>query len=103
MAIQSRDRDPLSGEYTLFRPFGDIVNCLYRNGNVIEYKQDPIPESKYHNQIQHDHEKASHYQDGEPDVRYWSDFNRLYYAPKTARRLPIGKMQRAIGRRGRYI
>jgi hypothetical protein len=74
----------------LQRPFpqvGDIVNCLYRNGNVIEYKQDPIPETKYHNQIQHDYEKASH-QDGEPEVRYWSDFNRLYYAPKTVQRLP---------------
>ncbi|KIM89767.1 hypothetical protein PILCRDRAFT_767219 [Piloderma croceum F 1598] len=55
------------------------------NGNVIEYKQDPIPESKYHNQIQHDYD---HHQDGEPEVRYWSDFNRLYYAPKTVQRLP---------------
>jgi hypothetical protein len=55
---------------------------------VIGYKQDPITESKYHNQIQHDYEKASHHQDGESEVRYWSDFNRLYYAPKTVQILP---------------
>jgi len=64
----------------------NIFKCLYRNGNVVEYKQDLIAKSKYHTQIEHDCEETS--QDDEPEVRYWSDFNRLYHSPKTVQRLP---------------
>lgn len=59
-----------------------------RSGNFVEYKQDLITKSKYHDQIEHGDEDAFHEHDDEPEVRYWSDFNRLYYSPKTIQRLP---------------
>ena len=59
-----------------------------RGGDFIEYKQDQITRSKYHDQIEHGDEDVSHDHEDEPEVRYWSDFNRLYYNPKTVQRLP---------------
>jgi hypothetical protein len=61
---------------------------MSRNGNIVKYKQDPITKSEYHEQIKHGDEDVSYYRDDEPDVRYWSDFNRLYYTPRSVQRLP---------------
>lgn len=66
---------------------------LYRNGEVVECKQDPIPKSLYHDRIESDNgddddEDRSQSRDNELDVRYWSDYNRLYYTPKTIQKLP---------------
>lgn len=67
-----------------------------RSGDVVEYKQDPIPKSKYHDNIED--QDTEHREDNDPDgspskdgefeVRYWSDYNRLYYTPKTVQKLP---------------
>ena len=62
-----------------------LLNGSNRNGNVVEYKQDPIIKSKYHDEIEHGDDDVSH---DEPEVRYWSDFNRLFYTSKTVQRLP---------------
>ena len=63
-------------------------NAWNRSGNVVKYQQEPITKSKYHDQIENDDEDVSHDHDDEPEVRYWSDFNRLYYTPNTIQRLP---------------
>ncbi|GLB45716.1 putative tubulin domain containing protein [Lyophyllum shimeji] len=63
------------------------------NGGVTEYRQDPIPESAYHSSLEkaeeeEDDEKIDDTDGSREDVRYWSDFNRLYYIPRTVQPLP---------------
>ncbi|KAF7976565.1 hypothetical protein HWV62_6233 [Athelia sp. TMB] len=57
-----------------------------RNGDVVEYRQPAIEKSPYHDKLDNDGEDADG--DDAPAVRYWSDFNRLYYPPKTVQKLP---------------
>ncbi|KZP14004.1 tubulin nucleotide-binding domain-like protein [Athelia psychrophila] len=57
------------------------------NGSVVEYRQTPIQKSTYHEQIDHENDTDGG-EPNEPAVRYWSDFNRLYYTPKTVQKLP---------------
>ena len=61
-----------------------------RTGNVDEYKQTPIQQSKYHSQLEYqvDEDHNPDHKEGEPEIRYWSDFNRLYYTPRSIQRLP---------------
>ncbi|KAF8055192.1 mtDNA inheritance protein Dml1 [Lyophyllum atratum] len=65
------------------------------NGEVTEYKQDAISKSAYHSSLEEsddtkDIEKSGDV-DGDTsqeDVRYWSDFNRVYYIPRTIQQIP---------------
>ncbi|KAJ7166314.1 Misato segment II tubulin-like domain-containing protein [Mycena crocata] len=54
------------------------------SGDPVEYKQEPIHKSHYQTDIDElDTGDAS-----AEDVRYWSDFNRLYYVPRTVQKVP---------------
>ncbi|KAF7969428.1 hypothetical protein HWV62_27377 [Athelia sp. TMB] len=59
------------------------------NGDVVEYRQPAIAKSPYHDKLDSDEaDLANDDGDDAPAVRYWSDFNRLYYPPKTVQKLP---------------
>ncbi|KAF9257995.1 tubulin nucleotide-binding domain-like protein [Marasmius fiardii PR-910] len=60
------------------------------NGDVTEYKQEAIPQSRYQSQLQDefDFDQASSVAVPSQDVRYWSDFNRVYYHPRSMQVLP---------------
>ncbi|TFY63898.1 hypothetical protein EVJ58_g2947 [Rhodofomes roseus] len=68
------------------------------NGGVAEYRQDHIPPSNYHVQLDHeagdDDKSLETDEDGvapqvsESDVRFWSDYSRVFLHPRSMRRLP---------------
>lgn len=74
------------------------INCG-RDGSVVEYKQDPVDESRYREQLE---EELLFTSPNEPEsvptpdpfavdestVRYWSDYNRVDYHPRSIQRLP---------------
>jgi hypothetical protein len=61
----------------------------------MEYRQDLIHKSTYHSSLDesddHTGERAPDdpktAQTGTEDVRYWSDFNRVYYVPRTVQKI----------------
>ena len=73
----------------------------HRNGTTVEYRQDPIPKGDYQRQLEDESYEES---DDEHDkelvkginfpiqtdrvVRYWSDYNRVYYVPRSIQQLP---------------
>ena len=73
---------------------------LNRDGSVIEYKQDPVDKSRYQEQLEEEllftspNDPAP--QPTQPDpfivdestVRYWSDYNRVDYHPRSIQRIP---------------
>ena len=72
---------------------------LDRNGDVLEVRQDLIPEATYQTlldqEVDDDPDQSQDPVQDEPvqalrssDVRYWSDFNRVYYVPRTIQKLP---------------
>ncbi|KII83792.1 hypothetical protein PLICRDRAFT_119052 [Plicaturopsis crispa FD-325 SS-3] len=68
----------------------DDAEITSPNGDVVEYRQDPVPKSKYQDRM--DDEGAGDSEnteadDADPDIRFWSDFNRVYYIPRTVQRL----------------
>lgn len=82
--------------YTICFCVLSLINS--RHGDVIEYRQDLIHKSSY----QHNVEEVS--DDLDPvgvleekptlpaqdigEIRYWSDYNRVYYTPRTIQKLP---------------
>ncbi|KAF9462802.1 Misato segment II tubulin-like domain-containing protein [Collybia nuda] len=65
------------------------------NGGVAEYRQDPIQKSTYHSSLDDSDrtenstaDGANKPQIGPENVRYWSDFNRVYYVPRTVQKIP---------------
>ncbi|ETW74824.1 hypothetical protein HETIRDRAFT_237753, partial [Heterobasidion irregulare TC 32-1] len=72
---------------------------LLWNGAVLEVRQDLIPEATYQTlldqEVDDDPDQSQDPVQDEPvqalhssDVRYWSDFNRVYYVPRTIQKLP---------------
>lgn len=66
-----------------------------RNGDVMEYRQDRIPESQYYSHIGSPLDQKWSDRPGDADVpqtgediRYWSDFSRVYYLPRTIQTIP---------------
>ena len=62
-----------------------------RDGDVVEYRQDPIPDSKFHAELEAQAEGASPPADTsvrEEKFRYWSDYSMVYYHPRSLQRLP---------------
>ena len=73
------------------------TDFMGRDADVVEYRQDPIPKSEYQNRL--DEGEA---EDGEDDteekkerstietgqIRYWSDYSRVYLHPRSMQRLP---------------
>ncbi|KAJ7046455.1 Misato segment II tubulin-like domain-containing protein [Mycena alexandri] len=51
------------------------------SGNPVEYKQEPVRQSQYQTDMEELDVKLQ-------DVRYWSDFNRLYFVPRTVQKVP---------------
>lgn len=76
------------------------ADCQLRDGTVDEIHQDHIPDIAYQTQLDQevDDESAAEPPDPEvgpvvpplraTDVRYWSDFNRVYYLPRSMHKLP---------------
>lgn len=60
---------------------------LYRDGNTVEFRQDPIAKSPYQERIEDDLENEL-FQASDSEIKHWSDFNRVYYIPRTIQRLP---------------
>ncbi|THU90558.1 tubulin nucleotide-binding domain-like protein [Dendrothele bispora CBS 962.96] len=56
------------------------------NGPVTEYKQTQVPENPYQTQLSTD--GIEEYSPESEDVRYWSDFNRVFYHPRSLHMLP---------------
>lgn len=65
------------------------VTKFSRDGNVVEYRQEAIPESKYHTQL-----KAAEGTDESAEniatssIRYWSDYSLVDLHPRSLQRLP---------------
>ena len=71
-----------------------------RGGSVVEYKQDPVDKSLYQEQLEEELLFASPNEPEpgptQPDpfvvdestVRYWSDYNRVDYHPRSIQKLP---------------
>ena len=69
---------------------------LCRNGDVVEYRQDPVPKSDYHTQFEASEDLEDKDTD-DPDalahvdadkIRYWADYSRIYLHPRSIQRLP---------------
>lgn len=62
---------------------------VVRNGNLVEYRQDPIPQSNYHTRLEDEIQNA-----GGPaalkssEIRYWSDYSRISFHPRSLQKLP---------------
>lgn len=68
----------------------------FRNGDIVECRQDLIPKSAYQSHIEtgstlseeSPQDSGSHLIQGAGDIRYWSDFDRVYYLPRSLQKLP---------------
>ncbi|KAJ3557958.1 hypothetical protein NM688_g1196 [Phlebia brevispora] len=64
------------------------------NGDVVEYRQDPVPQSDYHARL--DTERDTHGPEDEQAtpradesrIRFWADYSRVFFHPRTIQRLP---------------
>jgi len=70
-----------------------------RGGELIEYRQEKIAKSRYQILLDESDEletaprqitttSAEDQNQGIGEIRYWSDFSRLYYLPKSLQRIP---------------
>lgn len=67
---------------------------------MVEYRQEPIPPSDYHTLLEHeaaaDDRHTANNDDklkvapraADPDVRFWSDYSRVFLHPRSSQRLP---------------
>lgn len=59
---------------------------------MAEYKQDPVEKSRYHVQLEDepdpDSTQSGPFTVDESTVRYWSDYNRIDYHPRSIQKLP---------------
>ncbi|KAJ7465029.1 Misato segment II tubulin-like domain-containing protein [Mycena latifolia] len=60
------------------------------SGNPVEYKQEPVRKSYYQTDMEElDLDAGSPSSAAQlADVQYWSDFNRMYYIPRTVQKIP---------------
>lgn len=76
-----------------------IIHPYHRNGTTVEYRQEPIPKSDYQRQLEDEAYESDDEHDKEQKginipiqtdrvIRYWSDFNRVYYVPRSIQQLP---------------
>ncbi|KAG6907553.1 hypothetical protein DXG01_008539 [Tephrocybe rancida] len=63
-----------------------------RNGQVSEYRQDRISKSAYHSSLDkpddREEDTTEDSEHSQENIRYWSDFNRVYYVPRTVQKIP---------------
>lgn len=61
-----------------------MFTSITRDSGIEEHRQDPIPLAPYQQHLDQGTDDA----DGDgSDMRYWSDFNRVYYHPRTVQKL----------------
>ncbi|KAI0061973.1 tubulin nucleotide-binding domain-like protein [Artomyces pyxidatus] len=107
---QKANYGTLSNESALYRESED-VDASSAAGPVDEIRQDPIPESTYQSRLDEeieedsaDNQKVSETPTVVPalhssEIRYWSDYNRVYYLPRSVHKLPdIADWEIAEGR-----
>lgn len=95
------DRKSNFGSLTRSNAFGnedlDIAGSdILWSGHVHEYRQEAISKSKYHAKLEETDElrvtdmdvEGAHLHQGGHEIRYWSDFSRVYYRPKSIQPLP---------------
>nr|GAT52710.1 predicted protein [Mycena chlorophos] len=79
----------------LYAPDQDDADSVLQNlswfDNTVAYRQSPLAPSRYQTEMDLEEASsgntaASHPQIG--DVRFWSDFNRMYYLPRTVQKVP---------------
>ncbi|KAJ7051731.1 tubulin domain-containing protein [Mycena amicta] len=61
------------------------------SGSTVAYRQEPVAKSQYQAEI--DFEELADADDVSSaaqlrDIRFWSDFNRMYYVPRTVQKIP---------------
>lgn len=63
---------------------------ICRNGAVDEFRQPPVPKSAYQARLEAEaaEDAESEENSSTSDIRYWSDYNRVYFHPRTLQRLP---------------
>jgi len=71
-----------------------------RDGNVVEYKRGSVVKSRYHEQLEEellfappnipesDPSQPDPFAVDESTIRYWSDYNRVDYHPRSIQKLP---------------
>ncbi|KAJ7776805.1 mtDNA inheritance protein Dml1 [Mycena maculata] len=69
---------------------GDTANeQILWTEDPVEYKQEPVRKSRYQADMEELDLDYGDTSDAQlDDVRYWSDFNRLFYVPRTVQKIP---------------
>ncbi|KAH7927011.1 tubulin nucleotide-binding domain-like protein [Leucogyrophana mollusca] len=60
-------------------------------GEVVQHNQDPVPPSEYHIRLEEGEDEHSDDPEDTPadaKIRYWSDFSRVFFDPKTVQMVP---------------
>jgi hypothetical protein len=86
------------------QPYGTILFCSstrvfidmsFRAGGVVEYRREKVPQSKYQRRMDAETEELDDAKgpsvesnDDVGSIRYWSDFSRVYYLPRSLQKLP---------------
>jgi hypothetical protein len=61
---------------------------LYRRGRVVRETQVPIPQSEYHARLEGEIEEKGDLERTDSDIRYWSDYSRVFLDPKSIQPIP---------------
>ena len=62
-----------------------------RNGGISEYRQEVIPKSTYQQRLESGEDSTAEPDNGDiddVDSRFWSDYNRVYYHPRSLQQVP---------------
>ncbi|KAF9225313.1 tubulin nucleotide-binding domain-like protein [Gyrodon lividus] len=78
------------GSLTKHLPVEEALTCQATwHGDVIHQEQEQIPRSEYHSLLEHE-DDLSDLEDKAIDlkIRYWSDFSRVFFDPKSIQAVP---------------
>ncbi|KAJ7626585.1 Misato segment II tubulin-like domain-containing protein [Mycena polygramma] len=79
----------LSQANALFGMDATVEEEILWSGDPAEYKQEPVSKSHYQTDLEASEMNPGATSSAElDDIRYWSDFNRLYYVPRTIQKIP---------------
>lgn len=70
-----------------------LIDDFPRNGDIDQHRQTTISKSKYHVKLDEiDDLEAAQTNNGDEysfqDIRYWSDFSRVFYSPRSIQPVP---------------
>ncbi|OSD03670.1 tubulin nucleotide-binding domain-like protein [Trametes coccinea BRFM310] len=74
----------------------DDADTSQWDGGMVQYRQDPIPKSDYHTRLNEELAESDEHQGNKQtpvtvdasNVRFWSDYSRVYYHPRSIQKLP---------------